>query len=81
MEAVDASLSVPQRKVVRLLAWGEPPTGAAAARLGLSKGSAAAATKALVERSLAIAPEGAPGPVRLVDPLLAEWTRRRRARP
>ncbi|MGH9056123.1 MAG: AAA family ATPase [Acidimicrobiales bacterium] len=80
LRAVDASLTTPQRKLVRLLAWAEPPTGAAAGRLNLGKGSASAAFNVLIERSIAL-PRDDTGPPRLVDPLLTAWTRRRQPAP
>ncbi|MGH9153021.1 MAG: hypothetical protein ACRD03_11625 [Acidimicrobiales bacterium] len=57
-----------------MLAGGEPPTGAMAGRLGLSKGGARGALGALVDRGHA---HDGPGGPRLVDPLYAEWVRRR----
>jgi hypothetical protein len=80
LQAVAAALSAPQRKIVRLLAWGEPPTGAAAGRLDLGKGSASAALKVLVERSITVARDD-DGPARLIDPLFAAWIRRRQPAP
>lgn len=75
LDAVEAGLEPGQRKMVRVLAAGEPPTGAVAGRLGLSKGGARGALKALVGRGLAHEVDGR---YRLVDPLYAEWARRRR---
>lgn len=80
LRAVEAALTAPQRKVVRLLAWAQPPTGAAAGRLGLGKGSAVAALGVLIERSIAL-PRDEARPARLVDPLLAAWTRSRQDQP
>lgn len=70
-----AGLSTPQRKALRLAAWGEPFFGAAAARLQLPKGSAQSALASLRDAGL-VDDDG-----RLVDPFLAEWLRRRDARP
>ncbi|MGH7609345.1 MAG: AAA family ATPase [Candidatus Dormibacteria bacterium] len=78
--ALDAALSVAQRKVVRLLAWGQPPSGAAAARLDLAKSSAIKALETLVNRSIAF-PRNPEGTSQLIDPLLAIWVRQRHARP
>lgn len=74
-DAVEAGLEPGQRKMVRVLAAGEPPTGAYAGRMGLSKGGARGALRALVGRGHA---HEADGRHRLVDPLYAEWVRRRR---
>lgn len=70
-----AALSLPQRKAVRLAAWGEPFFGAAATRLKLPKGSSQRAVVALRELGIL------DGDGRLIDPLLAEWFRRRDPRP
>ena len=59
---------------------GRAPTGAAAGRLNLGKGSAAAALAVLVERSVALARDDT-GPARLIDPLLAAWVRSRQSAP
>lgn len=67
-----------QSRVARLLAWGEPLTGAAAGRLGLPQGSARAAATALTDRGLLHLEAGRPVHV---DPLLAEWLRRMGPRP
>lgn len=77
--AVEAGLEQGQRKMARLLAWGEPPYGASAGRLGLPKGTATKAIAALERRSLAWRPydEG----LELVDPLLAAWIRLRDPKP
>lgn len=67
-----------QARVARLVAWGEPLTGAAAGRLSLSQGSARSAAAALVNRGLL----GVEDQRRShVDPLLAEWLRQLGARP
>ncbi len=79
--ALDMALGLTQRKVLRLLAWGEPVTGAAAARLGLVKSSARKALESLVNRSLARPRETADERPVLVDPLLAIWVRQRQGRP
>jgi len=80
LRAVDSSLTPQQRKVVRLLAFGEPATGVAASRLDLGKGSAAQALSVLIDRSIAV-PRDEHGPARLIDPLLAAWTRARHQAP
>ncbi|MGI8756303.1 MAG: AAA family ATPase [Acidimicrobiales bacterium] len=72
--AVEAGLAMTQRKVALLLALGEPPTGAAAARMGLSKGSARGALQALAGKGHA---HDRDGTVVLVDPLYAAWLRNR----
>ncbi|MGH9225227.1 MAG: AAA family ATPase [Acidimicrobiales bacterium] len=72
--ALESGLEPGQRKMARVLAAGEPPTGAYAARLGLSKGGARGALGALVDRGHAHETDGT---FRLVDPLYAEWVRRR----
>lgn len=74
--ATDA-LGMSQRKLLRVLAWEEPPYGGAARRLGLAKGSATAALAELRARSLV----GDDDPPRLIDPLYAAWLRRRYDRP
>jgi hypothetical protein len=71
---LEIGLEQGQRKVARVVAVGEPPTGVYAQRLGLSKGGARGALAALVDRGHAHDVEGT---VRLVDPLYAEWVRRR----
>jgi hypothetical protein len=68
--AVWTGLSDGQRRVLRLVAHGEPLYGAAARRLSLAKSSATRAATALVDRSLVTA-----APARLIDPLLGEWVR------
>ncbi|MDH3193631.1 MAG: ATP-binding protein [Acidimicrobiia bacterium] len=77
--AVESGLETGQRKTARLLAWNEPPYGAAARRLGLPKGTASKALVALERRSLAWRPYGED--LELVDPLLASWIRDRDPRP
>lgn len=72
--ALESGLEQGQRKMARVLAAGQPPTGAYAERLGLSKGGARGALTALVNRGHAHDVEGT---IRLVDPLYAEWVRRR----
>lgn len=72
--ALESGLEQGQRKMARVLAAGEPPTGAYAARLGLSKGGARGALAALEKKGHA---HDAAGVNRLVDPLYAEWVRRR----
>jgi hypothetical protein len=66
-------LSDAQVRVLRLLAWDEPLTGAAAGRLGLSSGSGRAAAETLTDRGLLHLEARR---YRLIDPLLAEWMRR-----
>ncbi len=73
--AVESGLEPGQRKMARLLAWGEPPYGAAAGRLGLPKGTATKAIAALERRSLAWRPYDEE--LELVDPLFAAWIRQR----
>lgn len=75
-EALNSGLTVPQKKVARMLAWGQSPVGAAAQRLGLSKGSAGKALETLIDRSIVIPHDGAI-PAHLVDPLLGVWIRTR----
>lgn len=77
--AVEAGLEPGQRKLCRVLAWGEPPYGASAKRLGLAKGTASSALKALERRSLVWRPYD--GDLELVDPLLAAWLRDRDPKP
>lgn len=72
--AVENGLEPGQRKMVRVLAEGQPPTGAYSGRLGLSKGGARGAASALVDRGHAHEVDGA---LRLVDPLYAQWVRTR----
>ena len=67
--------SVPQAKLLRLAAWGEPPYGAAARRLNLVQSSAQHAVAALSAEGF-LDDAG-----RLVDPVLAEWLRRFLPRP
>jgi hypothetical protein len=78
-EAVEGALTPSQRKLLRILAWGEPATGAAANRLLLAKGSAVAALAVLRERGIAT-PQPGERP-RLVDPLLGAWVRSRQPAP
>ena len=72
--ALESGLPLTQRKVALLLALGEPVTGAASERMGLSKGGARGALDALVgkghvhERDQALS---------LVDPLYGAWLRER----
>lgn len=63
------------RKALRLIAWGEPQFGAAAQRLGLSGGSAAAARHVLEQRSV-VDEHGS-----IIDPLLVSWIRREHPSP
>jgi hypothetical protein len=72
--ALEGGLPMTQRKVALLLALGESPTGAAATRMGLSKGSASGALEALVDKGHAHEQDGG---IRLVDPLYAAWLRNR----
>lgn len=72
--AVESGLPTTQRKMALVLALGEPPTGAVADRMGLSKGAARGALDALVGKGHAHEREGS---VRLIDPLYAAWLRRR----
>jgi hypothetical protein len=72
--ALEGGLPMTQRKVALLLALGESPTGAAASRMGLSKGSASGALDALVDKGHAHERDGG---IRLVDPLYAAWLRNR----
>lgn len=62
-----------QVRVLRLLAWNEPLTGAAAGRLGVSQGSARSAAETLTDRGLLHVGERRH---HVTDPLLAEWLRR-----
>ncbi len=72
--AVEGGLPMTQRKVALLLALGEPPTGAAAERMSLSKGAARGALDALVDKGHAHERDGR---IALVDPLYAAWLRDR----
>ncbi len=74
--ALESGLPMTQRKLALLLALGEPPTGAAAARMGLSKGAARSAEAALLGKGHAHVPDGAPRAT-LVDPLYGAWLRHR----
>ncbi|MHB1502313.1 MAG: AAA family ATPase [Candidatus Dormibacteria bacterium] len=78
--AMETALTPPQRRVVRLLAWGESATGAAAARLGLGKGSGAKALESLIAKSIA-SPRTEAAASHLIDPLFAIWIRSRQPRP
>ena len=71
--AILGLLSEAQARVARLVAWGEPLTGAAARRLSLSQGSARSAAAALVDRGLLHLEDRRHS---AVDPLLAEYLRR-----
>ncbi len=73
--ATEAGMEPGQRKAARLLAWGEPPYGSTARRLGLPKGTATSALAALERRSLAWRPYDED--LELVDPLYAAWIRDR----
>lgn len=66
-------LSDAQVRVLRLLAWDEPLTGAGAGRLGLSSGSGRAAAETLTDRGLLHVEVRR---YHLIDPLLGEWMRR-----
>jgi hypothetical protein len=72
--AVENGLPMTQRKVALLLALGEPPTGSAAERMGLSKGAARGALDGLVDKGHA---HDRDGRIRLVDPLYGAWLRHR----
>lgn len=72
--ALESGLAMTQRKVALLLAIGEPPTGAAAGRMGLSKGAARGALQALLDKGHAT--RGDDRTV-LVDPLYGAWLRHR----
>lgn len=63
-----------QRKTALLLALREPTTGAAAQRMGLSKGAARGVLQALVGKGHVHERDGA---AVLVDPLYAAWLRSR----
>ncbi len=67
-----------QLRVLRLVAWGEPLTGAAAQRLSVSQGSARAAAKALEGKGLLHRIDRRP---RILDPMLALWMTRLGPRP
>ncbi|HEX2699392.1 MAG TPA: hypothetical protein VHM89_04210 [Acidimicrobiales bacterium] len=69
-DAIWTTLNASQRKVLRLVSWGEPLAGSAAGRLGLIGGSVAAARTALVRSGVLDEHR------RLVDPLLGIWLRR-----
>lgn len=72
--AVESGLPLTQRKVALLLSLGEPTTGAASERMGLSKGSARGAATALVGKGHAHERDDA---LVLVDPLYGAWLRDR----
>lgn len=72
--ALESGLPMTQRKLALLLALGEPPTGAAASRMGLSKGAARGALQTLVGRGHVHDAEDSPT---LVDPLYGAWLRNR----
>ena len=74
-DAIGAQFGPGAAKTARLLAWGEPPLGAAAARIGLAKGTARGGLLALDRVSL-IDDEH-----RIVDPLWAEHLRRLNPQP
>ncbi len=78
-QATEAGLEPGQRKTARLLAWGEPPFGSAARRLGLAKGTAQGALRALQRAGMMWRRNGRQ-PI-LTDPLFAEWIRHRHTRP
>lgn len=78
--AIHGSLSAGQRKVLRLLAFGEPLHGAAGGRLGLHPGSATQARHALVRRSL-VTEDGPDDPAAIVDPFLGVWIRANQTSP
>ena len=71
-------VSDPQLRLLRLVAWGEPLTGAAARRLSVSQGSARAAAKTLESKGLLHRVDGRP---RILDPMLALWMTRLGPRP
>lgn len=71
-------LSDSQTRVLRLLAWSQPLTGAAAKRLGATQGAARSAAATLADRGLLHAEGNA---YRITDPLLAEYFRRITGRP
>lgn len=64
-----------QSRVLRLRAWDEPLTGAAAARLGLSQGSSRSGAETLRDRGILTDER------RIIDPLLTQWVRRLGSRP
>lgn len=79
--ALDSGITAVQRRVLRVLAAGEPPYGAAAARLGVRKASARDALATLVARSIVADRQGPPRRYSIVDPLYAAWVRSRAAGP
>lgn len=76
--AIEQGLSPVQRKLLRLLAYDEPPYGGAARRLDIAKASATAAINTLQKRSILTTDDETP---RIIDPLLAIWLRDRHAQP
>ena len=68
--AIWTTASTSQRRLLRLAAWGQPPSGAAARRLSLIGGAATSAKRTLIETSVLHA-NGT-----LIDPLLGVWLRR-----
>ncbi|MGH9185141.1 MAG: AAA family ATPase [Acidimicrobiales bacterium] len=70
--ALTDGLTGVQRRVLRLLAHGEPLYGAAARRIEVAKSSATTAARFLAERSIAVRDGDS---WRLLDPLLALWLR------
>jgi hypothetical protein len=77
-EATAALLTDAQSRTARLAAWGEPLTGAAAQRLGLSQGSARSAADGLEDRGILRRVDRR---FHHIDPLFALWLRRRGPRP
>lgn len=69
-DAIGSHLEQGAAKTARLLAWGESPLGAAAGRIGLSKGTARGGLASLTRSSLI--DEGR----KIIDPLWAEHLRR-----
>lgn len=69
LDAIWSSLGASQRKALRLASWGQPLSGAAAKRLGLTGGAATSAREGLVRASI-IDDTG-----KVIDPLLASWMR------
>lgn len=76
--ALEQGLSPVQRKLLRVLAYDEPPYGGAARRLDIAKASATAAISTLQKRSVLTTDDETP---RIIDPLLAMWLRDRHAQP
>jgi hypothetical protein len=73
-EAVFSSLSAAEQATMRLLAHGDPLFGTMAETLGLSTGSARHATDSLVAAGDVVESDGQRS---IVDPVLADWIRRR----